>query len=134
MVLEIRGFPRDQALRAHVAAQLAAITRPLRVKPVAAEVGFVDENGPKGGIAIRCSVTVRLPRRPALHVEHLAETPRLAFDQTMARLERRLLEDRGRERERRRRPKKYYTAKRLLEPSAEGASAKPGPPRRRRAS
>jgi ribosome-associated translation inhibitor RaiA len=133
MNLEIRGIPGDEALRTHVATQLGAATEPPRPKPVAIEVGFVDENGPKGGVACRCSLTVRLPRRPPLHVEQLAETPRLAFDQAVTRLERRLLEDRGRERDRRRRPKKYHTAKRLLESGTE-AEQRSSAARRRRAS
>jgi hypothetical protein len=57
-------------------------------------------------------------------VEHVAETPRLAFDGGFAVLERQLARFRERERERRRRPKKYYVAKRLLtaglEPAEEG--------------
>src|SRR5262245_37188137 len=108
MEIEIRGIPGDAPLQAHVTRQLAATVENLRPRPMAAEVGFGDENGPKGGIAIRCALTLRLPRRPALHVDHLAETSRLAFDGGLDRLSRQLGRDRGRERERRRRPKKYY--------------------------
>jgi ribosome-associated translation inhibitor RaiA len=118
MQIEIRGIPGDTALQAHVLRQLTQAIDPLRVKPVAAEVGFADENGPKGGVATRCALTLHVPRRRALHVDHLGETPRLAFDGGFARLERRLERDRTRERERRRRPKKYYAARRLL--AAEG--------------
>ncbi len=115
MQIEIRGIPGDPTLRGYVTRRLTRAFEPLRVRPLGAEVSVTDENGPKGGVAVRCALTVRLPRRSPLHVEHLAETPRLAFDGGLARLERRLERQRGRERERARRPKKYYTAKRLLE-------------------
>jgi hypothetical protein len=123
MEIEIRGIAGDAALQAHVTRQLTATVDGLRPPPVAAEVGFTDENGPKGGVAIRCALTLRLPRRPALHVDHLAETHRLAFDGGLDRLSRQLARDRGRERERRRRPKKYYTAKRLLTGEGEAPGA-----------
>lgn len=114
MEIDIRGIPGDPALQGHVTRELTATVEPLRPRAVAAEVGFTDENGPKGGVAIRCALTLKLPRRPPLHVDHLAETARLAFDGGLDRLARRLARERGRERERRRRPKKYYVAKRLL--------------------
>jgi len=89
-------------------------------------VQFADENGPKGGPAARCSVTVDLPRRPELHADVAADSPRLAFEQAFAMLERQIERDRARRREERRRPKKYYLAKRLLEP---GASSQEAPAR-----
>ena len=73
-----------------------------------------DLNGPKGGVAVRCLIEVRLPRRPPLDVHHVAESPRLAFDGALERIDRKLGRDRARGRARSRRPKKYYAAKRAL--------------------
>lgn len=119
-MIGIRGIPSSSALRGRVAKQLTAALSPLQVKPVAAQVTFFDENGPKGGVAFRCAVTVRLPYRPVVRVEHIDTTPRRAFDGGFATLERQLQKYRERMAERGRRPKKYYAAKRLL---AGGVSA-----------
>ncbi len=115
MTIEIRGIAGDRVLHAFVARQLRALAARLRLKPIEAEANFVDVNGPKGGVDIRCGLTVRLPRRPTLHAEHLAPTARLAFDGGLVALERQLARYGDRERELRRRPKKYFVAKALLE-------------------
>jgi ribosome-associated translation inhibitor RaiA len=91
---------------------------------VPAVVTFFDENGPKGGPAIRCAFTVQVPYRPHLRAEDTAETSRTAFDGGFAKLERELERYRDRDRESKRRPKKYFTAKRLLSGPPEGAGAK----------
>ena len=114
MAIDIRGIPNDPALRARVGRRVSAALAPLRVKPVAARVTFSDENGPKGGIAIRCALMVRLPYRPTVRVEDTAATARLAFDGSFAALERRVARYRIRARDLSRRPKKYFVAKRLL--------------------
>ena len=113
MPIEIRGIPTDPALRARARRQLTALLTRLSVQPVAAQVTFFDENGPKGGRAIRCALTVRVPYRRTVRVEHLAETPRLAFDGSFPTLERELGEYAERARDERRHPKKYYVAKRV---------------------
>jgi ribosome-associated translation inhibitor RaiA len=128
MTIEIRGIERDAALRARVSRLLGATLEPLRVKPVAARATFFDDNGPKGGPAIRCALTVRVPYRPTVRVEHTAETPRLAFDGAIPTLERQLERYRERDRDRRRHPKKYFVAKRLTEGEPGG---KPGKPKSR---
>lgn len=120
MTIDIQGLPAKSALRVRITKQLGEALRPLSVKPVAAKATFFDENGPKGGIGIRCALTVRLPYRPAFRVEHLSDTPRRAFDGSFATLERQLARYRERQSERRRRPKKYYVAKRLLTEGAVG--------------
>jgi ribosome-associated translation inhibitor RaiA len=112
--IEISGI-RDSALRAVISKRVSAALKPLQVKPLAAQVTFFDDNGPKGGRAVRCALTVRVPYRPTVRVEHTADTPRLAFDATFKSLERQLERYRERDRESRRHPKKYYVAKRLLE-------------------
>jgi ribosome-associated translation inhibitor RaiA len=111
--VEIRGIEQDSALGARISRRMHAVLQPLQVQPIAADVVFFDDNGPKGGRAIRCALTVRLPHRPTVRVEHTAETPRLAFDSGFAVLERQLERYRGRDRDSRRHPKKYFAARRL---------------------
>jgi ribosomal subunit interface protein len=128
MAIEIRGVPTDRALRAHVTARLTPSLVHVATKPIAAQVTFFDENGPKGGPAMRCAVTVRLPYRPHVHVEDTAETLRTAFDGAFAKLERELARYQDRDRESKRHPKKYYAARRLM--TTEAGSATPAPERR----
>jgi ribosome-associated translation inhibitor RaiA len=115
--IEISGI-KDSALRTVISKRVGAALKPLQVQPVAAQVTFFDDDGPKGGRAVRCALTVRVPYRPTVRVEHTAETPRLAFDATFKSLERQLERYRERDRDSRRHPKKYYVAKRLIEGEA----------------
>ena len=112
--IEFRGISAGRAIRARVAAGLAGVLAALPLESTSARVVFTDENGPKGGNAIRCALKVRLPRRPEVHVEDVTSTPRLAFDAALAKLERRLGRIREITRESRRRPKKYFAASRAL--------------------
>lgn len=114
MTVLIEGV-RDQAIRRLVERRLAALQARLPRPPVHVRVGFTDENGPKGGVDTRCAITVRWPRRPPLHAEEVAPTPRRALDVAFQAVERLLLKELDRQRERRRRPKKYFVARRLLE-------------------
>lgn len=116
--VEISGIQKDPVLRALVKRKVGAALSLLRVKPLSAQASFFDDNGPKGGNAMRCAMTVRLPYRPSVRVEHTAGTQRLAFDGGMATLERLLERYRERDRDSRRHPKKYFAAKRLLEGEA----------------
>ncbi len=113
MKLEIRGVPVDGALRARVTMKLAAAVRALPA-PVTALATFFDDDGPKGGRAVRCALTVRRPGRPDLRIEETTATARRAFEEAVTVLERELARERDRLRESRRRPKKYYVARRLL--------------------
>jgi ribosome-associated translation inhibitor RaiA len=117
----------DRGLRTLVAGKITTTLARLRVGATTARVQFSDENGPKGGPDIKCSITIDVPRRAELHADTVAENARLAFEQAFAALERQIERERTRVREDRRRPKKYYLAKRLLEP---GASALEPPLRR----
>ena len=135
--VEISGLRGAAALRARIGERVTAALEPIKLAPVSAHVAFFDDNGPKGG-GIRCAFTVRLPYRPALRVEHTAETARLAFDGGFGALERLLERYREQDRDSRRRPKKYFAAKRVTEglPSAARAARAPksGERRGRRAS
>ncbi|HEX6081952.1 MAG TPA: HPF/RaiA family ribosome-associated protein [Methylomirabilota bacterium] len=109
---QINGIDDDPALRTLLAKRMGAALAPLTVRPLRAEAVFVDDNGPKGGPALRCALTVRLPHRPNIRVERSAETPRLAFDAAFAVLKRQLERYRERDRQNKRHPKKYFAATR----------------------
>ena len=133
MRVVIEGLGEDRALRTLVNGKVAASLSRLRVPATTARVQFGSETGAaKGGPTVRCAITVDVPRRPEMHADINAETSRLAFEQAFSMLERQIERDRERGREERRRPKKYYLAKRLLEPgaSSQEAPAKPGAARR----
>jgi len=112
--IEFCGSTVAGALRARVAAGLADVLDALPVEPTSTRVAFTDENGPKGGEAIRCTLEVRLARRAPAYVEDVAATARLAFEAGLAKLERRLRRMREATRASRRRPKKYFAARRVL--------------------
>jgi ribosome-associated translation inhibitor RaiA len=105
MRVVIEGLGEDRALRTLVNGRVAASFARLRVPATTARVQFGDGNGPKGGPSARCAITLGLPRRPELHATIAAESPRLAFEQAFAALERQIERDRERRREERRRPK-----------------------------
>jgi ribosome-associated translation inhibitor RaiA len=114
MVIDIQGVEKDRPLRARVAKVVGAALELIKLAPVRAKATFFDDNGPKGGRGMRCAIDVRLPYRPPIRVEQVAETSRLAFDGAFAALERQLERYRERDRDIKRRPKKYFVAKRLL--------------------
>ena len=115
MKLEVSGVTGNPRLRAYLLESLSGTVERLGLPPVSARIGFDDENGPKGGVAVRCLIEIRLPRRPPIDVHHVAESLRLAFDGALERIDRRLGRDRARQRARSRHPKKYYAARRALE-------------------
>jgi ribosome-associated translation inhibitor RaiA len=114
IAIDIEGLSGDRALRTRCARRVREALAHLGVTPLSARINFTDEDGPKGGVSIRCAITVPVPRRAAIHVEHVAHAPGIAFDGALDTLEQRLAQGRRREREAGRRPKKYYVAKRAL--------------------
>jgi len=126
MLIDIQGVEKDRALHTRAAKVIGAALEPIKMAPIRAKVTFFDDNGPKGGLGKRCAVDVRLPYRPAIRVEQVAETSRLAFDGAFGALERQLERYRERDRDIKRRPKKYFVAKRLLT----GGLEKSGRPKR----
>jgi ribosome-associated translation inhibitor RaiA len=112
--IEFRGGAAGRAIRARVTTGLARVLASLPVEPTTARIAFTDDNGPKGGDAIRCALEIHLPRRRAVRVEDVASTPRLALDGGLDKLERRLRRLRQSARQSKRRPKKYYAASRAL--------------------
>ena len=132
MRVVIEGLGEDRGLRTLVSGKVAAWLGRLRVPATTARVQFSNETGAKGGPTAHCAITVDLPRRPELHADVTGQTSRLAFEQAFAILERQIERDRERGREERRRPKKYYLAKRLLEPGASSGEAPARPSAGRR--
>ena len=104
--------PFTDLVRAKVAEALGLVTP----APVTARVIFADENGPKGGPGIRCTIVTDMPRRREVSVTELGPSEELAFDAAFDALETSITRDRKRRRTLVRHPKKYYLAKRLLSP------------------
>ena len=118
--VEVQGLPRSEAARVRAAARLATALAALPERASSARVVFGDDNGPKGGAAFRCGLTVTLAGWGRLHVEDRATTPALALAGALTKLERRLQRRRGIDRDSSRRPKKYYAAARALGAPAGG--------------
>jgi ribosome-associated translation inhibitor RaiA len=95
-------------------AELTRILEAHGIDTARATVTFTDDNGPKGGRAMRCAVGLTLPRRTVLRAEHTATTVRLAVDGALDKVERDLARFIERRRNAARHPKKYYAAKQLL--------------------
>ena len=114
MKIEFRKRSTGEATRARVVAGLQAALASLVVEPTVARAMVTDENGPKGGPAIRCTLEVKQPRQPAVHVEAVATTEQLAFERALAKLERAVARRRKIARDAKRRPKKYFAARQML--------------------
>ena len=114
MTIRIENATQHRIPRQHVMTRMTQALNRVRVQPATARVSFSDVNGPKGGVDVRCALLVGLPGQPWICAERVATTPRLAFDESYARAVRQLEGGYTRWQESRRRPKKYYVAKRLL--------------------
>ena len=121
MSILMEGIAIDDPLRAVIEQKLTAAIGRGRIRPTSSRVVFTDENGPKGGVDTRCTVTVEIPRRPGVHASAIAESARLAFDGALEALGRELVRDRQRRRDMARRPKKYFVAQQALRPDGEAA-------------
>src|SRR5207244_294691 len=121
---------------AHVRAKIAQTLGRVDPPPTTAKVIFADENGPKGGPGLRCTIVHDMPRRRDFSVSELGDSEVVAFDAAFSALESSIVRDRERRRELVRRPKKYFLAKRLLAPDttieAAEAPAEVRPKRARR--
>jgi hypothetical protein len=114
MKIQFRTCSASEATRARVMAGLKTVLAAPVIEPTVARATFTDENGPKGGPAIRCALEVKQPRRPAVHVEAVATTQRLAFESALTKLERAVARRREIARDAKRRPRKYFAARREL--------------------
>ena len=113
--VDVVGLPAARAARIRSSARVRAAMATLAPRVSSARLVFSDQNGPKGGLDVRCGITVSVRGRRQLHVEDQAKTPRQALDGALDKLERRLGRTVRISRDRARRPKKYFVARRLLE-------------------
>lgn len=114
MNLRIEATSGSKVPFEHVTAALEKALGRLAIQPMSARATFTDVNGPKKGVDIACTVLVTVPSRPTLRVTRRATSARLAFDACLDVAVRRLEETFDRAEAIRRRPKKYYAAKRML--------------------
>jgi ribosome-associated translation inhibitor RaiA len=111
--VEVLGLEPRRAAGLRASARVTAALAALPPEVFSARVAFTDENAAKSGLDIRCAVTVSLRGRRHLHMEERATSPRQALDGALAKLERRLERTQTMDRQKRRRPKKYYAAARV---------------------
>ena len=124
--VDVVGLSQPATRRA--AARLTRTLAALADRATSARLTFSDQNGPKGGPAVRCAASVTLAGWGRLSVADQATTPARALAGTLARLARRLERRREIERDSGRRPRKYYAAAR----TQDGAPPPSVRPRRRR--
>jgi ribosome-associated translation inhibitor RaiA len=124
--IDIELGPKDPELLERMRERVEKAVSKLTTPPVRVLINFEDVNGPKGGVDTRCGITLRIPGRRLLHVEELAANAWLAFTGASEALDRSVQKQTERETTRRRRPKKYYVAKRMLLPEV-GRLAPDGP-------
>ena len=132
MHIEFEGAA--QGFKPAIESRLAKAVGHAPARPTSALVKFVDVNGPKGGVDIRCSLTLRMPPRKEVHVEAMGSTPELAFNAAADVFDRRLQRQVGRAVTAQRRPKKYFVAKSLNapDPVTLAPEGRPSVKRRRR--
>jgi len=112
--VEIVGTTERQCNRVRVQERVQAALVPLRDGARRCRVAFIDDNGPKGGVDIRCTIDVRIAHRPAIRVEAVAISQQLALQLALNRLKRRINHALAVSRVTRRHPKKYFVAARML--------------------
>jgi hypothetical protein len=88
MLTAIRGLREERHLRVDVVKQMKDLLERRRVTPVSVRVAFFDDDGPRGGVAIRCALMVTPRRGPTIRVEHTARTHSAAFNGGFAILKR----------------------------------------------
>ena len=99
MVTRINGLRRQDRLRADVVDELSRLMEGRGLSPRSIRVAFFDDDGPRGGVAIRCALTVTPSRGPLVRVEHTARTHAAGFRgalTTLARLLKRRVQRRRR--------------------------------------
>ncbi|HYE89831.1 MAG TPA: hypothetical protein VEA38_02370 [Terriglobales bacterium] len=139
-VIIVEGVHNNAPFVTRVQQRVADTLRRVNPTPTGAKIIFADENGPKGGPGIRCTIVHDMPKRRDFSVSEVGETFEIAFDAAFAAIESSVMRDRTRRRALVRRPKKYFLAKRLLDPNTTldapeiptGAAAPPPKRARRR--
>jgi ribosome-associated translation inhibitor RaiA len=106
----LTGLTEREAERLRIVARVVAILASLGRAARGARVTVSDQNGPKGGVAIRCAIDAPIARRASIHVDAEATSVRGAVTGALDKLERRVRHEVRRLRDGRRRPKKYFVA------------------------
>ena len=106
----------DSAFTDRVRAKILETLQRVDPPPTTARIIFADENGPKGGVDTRCTIVSEMPRRREIAVSEVGPTLEVAFDAAYDAFAVSVGRDRTRRRALVRRPKKYFLAKRLLDP------------------
>jgi hypothetical protein len=112
--IEIVGIPGRTSARLDATRRLRALLQPIGRAARRCRLAFRDENGPKGGVAVRCTVDLTLQRRRPIHVDARATSAALALAEALDRLQRRTERVVGALRDAGRHPKKYFVAARAL--------------------
>jgi hypothetical protein len=86
----VNGLRGQHRLRLKVAEQLSDLLERRRATPLSVRVTFFDDDGPRGGVAIRCALTVTPRRGPTIRVEHTARAHSAAFKGAFVILKRQL--------------------------------------------
>ena len=107
MFIEITGLPERDQLRIRAERLLHDVLE--RRRAVAVRVAFFDDDGPRGGVAIRCALTLPPSRGPIVRVEYTARTHSAAFNGGVAILKRRLKRRAERSRRRTRFPRVQWS-------------------------
>lgn len=113
VAIEVTGDTGERVSRARIVRTLQTLCSRRGVTQATVRVSFRDVNGPKGGRDRRSAITLRLPRRRAIHVERTETTAELAWRSALETLGQQLQALFGERRVQARRPKKYYVARRL---------------------
>jgi hypothetical protein len=121
IAIDIVGLSKTMAARLRVAARTRSTLAPVGGAARRARVTFSDDNGPKGGVAIRCTIDTRVTRRAPLHVEGRGTSAALALRDALERLQARVARTVGASRTLARHPKKYFVAARAAAPLVGGA-------------
>ena len=110
MLTAITGLRGQRRLRVEVVKQLNSLLARRRLTPVSLRAAFFDDDGPRGGVSIRCALSMRPRRGPTIRVEHAARTYGAAFKGAFAILKRRVKRHVQRRRRRARYPRRRNAA------------------------
>ena len=86
--IRIQGIEADQKLRHHALHRLDHCFRRFGAEVHRVTASFVDMNGPKGGVDIRCRVQVRGPRLGTIMLESRRHDPYVALADLVERTQR----------------------------------------------
>jgi hypothetical protein len=98
------GRPWQAEFYADAMKQVRELLERRRVAPIFVRMGFFDEDGPRGGVTIRCALTVAARRGILIRVQHTALTHLAAFNGAFAIVKRQLTRRIERQRRRTRYP------------------------------